>query len=333
MSRLLGCAVIGAGRMGAMHASTLFSLPNVRLTAVVDPDQAAAVAAAEDRLAASRIDAALRNPGVDAVVIASPTELHAEHVIAAARAGKAIFCEKPLSLDLAQAEEAIRVVEETQVPFQMGFQRRYDTGHAAAQARLASLGRLEVVRLQSSGRISPSVAQCLGSGGLFFGFAVDDIDLARFHGGDIDEVSVVGACFSTPASTSLDDTDTAIITLRFTSGALGVIHVARQADRPCEHRAELQCEHGRLVVEREQATPLRVYDSNGIHLDIPDTFERYRQSYVDELAAFVESVREGRTLTPGPQDALAALRAATACATSLREGRTVRLSEIGAARN
>lgn len=326
MTRLLGCAVIGAGRIGALHARTLLSLPHVRLVAVIDADQEAAVSAAEDRLAATRVDAAFRNPEVDAVVIATPTVLHAEHIEAAARAGKAIFCEKPLTLDLATAKASVQAVEETQVPFQIGFHRRHDAGHVAAQAQVTSLGGLEVISLQSSEPLSDS--QHAGPVGIFGGIAIDDIDLARFHGGDIASVSAVGTSFSGGDANDPTTADAAVITLRYVSGALGIIRISRGATRLSAHRADLQCREGRLVVEHDHATPLRVYDAQGIHQDSADAFTRYQQAYIDEIAAFVEAVREGRSPMPGPHDALEAVRLALAAARSLHEGRVVRPAEI-----
>lgn len=329
MSRNVGFAVIGAGRIGALHAETLFSLPKARLVAVVDPDREAALRVAEDRLAATTIDAAFKNPEVDAVVIASPTDLHAEHIIAAARAGKAIFCEKPVSLDLARAEEAMRVVEETQVPFQVGFQRRFDPGFATAKRRLDSIGRLEMLRMQSCDPRPASFEYLKSSGGIFCDMTIHDIDLARFFGGDIVEVTAIGSRFVVPELEQTDDVDTAILTLRFASGALGVIQNSRRAVYGYDIRTELFGEKGKLVVEQEQATALYVYDAAGVHRDYATWFiDRFRTAYVGELGAFVAAVREGRTPSPGASDAIESLRVALAATRSLREGRAVKVDEV-----
>jgi myo-inositol 2-dehydrogenase/D-chiro-inositol 1-dehydrogenase len=325
MSRLLGCAVVGAGRIGALHAQTLLALPNVRLAAVVDPDREAAIRAAEDRLVSTTLDAVFRNPEVDAVVIASPTELHAEQIVAAARAGKAIFCEKPVSFDLARAREALAVVEETQVPFQIGFQRRYDPGVVAARERLDEIGRLETIRMLSCpSPFRPGEV----SGGIFCDMALHDIDLARFFAGEIGEVTAIGTSFAGEPS---DDPDTTILTLRFASGAIGVIENARRTMHGCDVRAELTGRRGKFVIEREHDTSLRVYDEGGRHRDALDGFiNRFRRAYIGEMEAFVRAVREGSRPSPGVADAMASLRVALAATRSLAAGRPVRVEEIEA---
>jgi myo-inositol 2-dehydrogenase/D-chiro-inositol 1-dehydrogenase len=328
----LGLAVLGAGRIGCLHAENLRGrVRGARLVAVADPDPGRARAAAAGARAVAEVHQALADPEVEAVVIASPTDLHPGHIEAAARAGKAIFCEKPVSLDLAAAAAALAAVQRAGVPFQIGFQRRHDPGYAAARAHLEEgrLGRLEAFRSLTCDPAPPPLEYLRVSGGIFLDMAIHDLDLARFFGGDIAEVTALGQALVEPAIASLGDVDTAVVALRFASGAVGSIQCWRRAVYGYDVRTELFGSAGKVVVEEDFATPLRRYGPDGVATDYPASFlARFRQAYRLELQAFVDAVRQGRPPTPGPQDAWAALLAGVAATRSLREGRPVRLEEV-----
>lgn len=325
MSRL-GIAVIGAGRIGELHARHLLgSVNGAELVCLVDPERPRAERIAGGRPVFDRLEQALELREVQAVVIASPTDLHARQIELAAAAGKAIFCEKPIGLELARSEQALEAARA--VPFQIGFQRRYDPSFSAAHQSLRDgrIGKLEMLRSLTSDPAPPPLDYLKVSGGIFRDMAIHDIDVARFFGGEIVEVTAVGACLVDERIRELEDVDTAAVTLRFESGALGVLQAWRRAVYGYDIRAELMGSLGKLVVDEESPLALRTFTSGGVESGFYDGFlSRFRQAYRLELQAFVRSVLAGEAPSPGPHDAMQALRVALACGESMRTGRTVR---------
>lgn len=332
-ARSLGFTVLGAGRIGKLHARHLAgAVDGAHLVSVVDVDPAAAAAAAfggSEPL--DDADAAIRDPRVGAVLIASPTTLHAAQVIAAARAGKAIFCEKPVALDLAQTVEAMDAVKSANVPFQVGFNRRFDPGYAAliAAVRDGAIGKVEMLRSQSSDPAPSPEAYIAASGGFYRDSVIHDIDTARAVAGEIERVTALGRVLVDPLYERYGDVDTSILTLEFTSGALGVLQNSRRTVYGYDLRVEVHGERGKLVTEDERATKLWRYDAGGIHGDYFHFFlDRFVDAYRLELQAFVAAVAEGSPPSPGPNDAVETLRVADAATLSLKEGRPVRIEEI-----
>lgn len=331
--RSLGFGVIGAGRIGALHARHLAGMVDgAHLVGVMDALPEAATKAAFGG-ATSTQDAGdlLSDPDIDAVLIASPTTLHAEHITAAAAAGKAIFCEKPVALDLGETAAAMRVVEDAGAPFQIGFNRRFDPGFAeiARAVHAGDLGRVEMVRSQSSDPVPPSPAYVRTSGGIYLDSAIHDIDTARFIGGDIARVTALGRVLVAPYLADFDDVDTSILTLEFASGAIGVIQNSRRTAHGYDLRLEVHGEKGKLVSEDERATKVWRYGEDGIRGDYVYYFiERFKDAYRAEVQAFVDAVREGRPPSPGAHDATEALRVALAARRSLHEGRPVDVEEV-----
>lgn len=332
MSREIAIAVIGAGRIGALHADNVARvIPHARLAAVMDADLRRARAAAAQGYATDSLQRILDDKEIDAVLIASPTGQHADQMIGAARAGKAIFCEKPVSIELAKAAVALRIVAEAGVPFQIGFQRRFDHGFAAARQQLADgqIGQLEMFRGITCDPEPAPFSYLAGSGGIYADMAIHDIDIARFYGGDIREVTAMGAALIVPELKEIGDVDTSILTFRYTSGAIGVIQNSRRATYGYEIRTELLGAEGKLVIEEERATPVHLYNRTGIHADFHGWFiKRFREAYKREVEAFVQAVLDGASPSPGPADALESLRVAIAATRSLTEGRTVRVEEV-----
>lgn len=329
----LGFGVIGAGRIGALHARHLAgAVGGARLACVFDADRAAAErAAAGGAAVVDGVDAVLAHPGVDAVLIASPTTRHAEQVAAAAAAGKAIFCEKPVALDLAETVAAMRAVERAGVPFQIGFNRRFDPGYAgvARGVREGAIGKVELFRSQSSDPAPSAEAYIAASGGFYRDSVIHDIDTAHFVVGAIRRVTALGRVLVDPVYERHGDVDTSVLTLEFASGALGVVMNSRRTVHGYDLRVEVHGERGKLVTEDVRATKLWRFDADGIHGDTYYFFlERFVDAYRLELQAFVDAVREGREPAPGRADAIASLRVADAATLSLREGRPVAVDEI-----
>ena len=323
----LNVALLGAGRLGAAHARTLAALPDARLVIIADPrPEARDLAARYEARAETDPIAAIEDQGVDAVVIVTPTSTHASLIEAAARAGKPIFCEKPIALDIASTERALEVVASTGTPLQIGFQRRFDSGFAEAQRRVAAgeLGKVHLLRSVSHDPYPPTREYIMGCGGQFVDMAIHDIDVARFvTGQEIVSVSATGAVLGAQAEDfrAAHDWDTTVLTFQFDSGALGSIVNSRQAGYGYDIHTDVLGDRGGLKVGYERYTPITRYDREGAHHDyVPYFPQRFAQAYGAELHAFVDGVLSRRTLSPTGADGLAALKVALAATDSARRG-------------
>lgn len=323
----VGFGVVGLGRIGWLHAEHIAgAVRGARLVAAaVDDGQRRELEAAGRAPCPLVPDVAMliARPDVEAVIIASPASLHREHIILAAEAGKPVFAEKPLADSVAAAGEVVAAVERSGIPFQIGFQRRYDPGYARARQLIASgaIGDVEMFRGITCDRIAP-LAFLRTSGGLFWDLAIHDFDAARFLTGDeIEAVHATGAIKVEPRLAEFDDIDYAIVTLRFRSGALGVVQVAWRAPAGYDIRAEVHGSRGKVVAEVDEKFPARHYDERGLVAVRHDQFtERFREAYRDELQAFVDALRSGAAPTPGLFDAWRGVEIADAATRSRRAG-------------
>ena len=329
----IGVAVLGAGRMGMTHIRTLTGIPGVRVAVVADPDPVAAErgrAAGRAARAVADPTEAIMDPSVRAVVIVTPTSTHASLIERAVRAGRAVWSEKPIALTIAETLPVVDLVRATGVPVQLGFMRRFDPGYASARRRIAdgTLGRIETFRALSRDTYPPSIEFIRTSGGLFLDMAVHDLDLARFLVGEVEEVHAWGGVFDERFSAA-GDIDTAVTTLRFANGALGVVETARHSGWGYDIRTEVAGSLGKVVVEAPQKTPVlysRDFGFEGDHFEnFPDRFET---AFRLELQGFIAALRDGTPPSPGPDDALETLRLALAATRSWREGRPVRVAEV-----
>ena len=334
MSNDIRIAFIGAGRMGVTHIKNLAGLPGVQVRVVADAllenaEHGRAISKAER--ATTDIDAAITANDVDAVVISTPTHTHASLIEKAARAKKAIWCEKPVALSLAETQRAAAVVREMGVPTQMGFMRRFDPGYAAAKRKIESgeIGRIEAFRALGRDTRLPPIEYLRGSGGIWLDMAVHDFDLARFLVGEVDEVSAWGAVLIDERVHEAGDIDTGVALLRFANGALGTIETARRSAWGYDIRTEVAGATGKLVIEGFQKTPITHSHSGGYHGDHFELFpDRFEAAYRLELVEFFEALRAGRTPSPGIDDALRTQQLALAATQSWREGRVVKVSEV-----
>ena len=334
VSDTIGVAFLGVGRMGETHLRNLAGLSGVRVVAVADPNGEAAergkvLASAE--VALKDIEKAITHPGVDAVVIVTPTETHAQLIEIAVEAGKAVFSEKPIALDLAETSRVVRLVQEKGASVQIGFMRRFDPGYSKAKAKIVAgeLGKLETFRALSRDTYPPSLKFLVSSGGLFLDMAVHDLDLARFLVGEVEEVQAWGSVLIDERFAQANDADTAVTLLRFKNGVLGVTETSRRSNWGYDIRTEVAGSIGKVVVEAPQKTPLlfaRDFASSYDHFEnFPDRFDK---AYRLQLESFFQDLQAGRKPSPGPEDALESLRLAIAVTKSWREGRPVKVSEI-----
>jgi myo-inositol 2-dehydrogenase / D-chiro-inositol 1-dehydrogenase len=330
----IAVALLGAGRIGQEHARNLAALPQVDVVVVCDPRIEGAEAVrplvrAKDVTPSP--EEAVNRKDVDAVIICTPTDTHAALIEAAAETGKAVFCEKPVALDLTRTQQALATVAEKGVAFQIGFQRRFDSGYAEAKRRIEAgvLGRLDQFRTVGRDPAPPPKEYLAKSGGLFLDQAIHEFDIARFLMGDVIEVSAWGTVRFHPDAEEFDDIDTATTLLRFASGALGVVENSRRAVYGYDIVTEVFGENGKILVQAEPKTPLREYNKEGYRLDHYHFFmDRFGPAFRAELEAFFQAVSNGKPPSPGPTDALESLKIALAATRSLKEGRSVKLTEI-----
>jgi myo-inositol 2-dehydrogenase / D-chiro-inositol 1-dehydrogenase len=325
----VGVGVIGVGRIGRMHADLLDrQIPGATLAAVHDAVPAAAEAVGAHAHAA--VDELLADPAVDAVAICSSTETHADLIVAAARAGKAIFCEKPISLELAEVDRALGAVEAAGVPFQIGFNRRFDPAHQAVHEAVmgGDVGDPQLVRISSRDPAPPPMEYVRGSGGIFLDMTIHDFDMARYvTGSEVVEVFARGAVRIDPAFADAGDVDTAVVTLVHESGCLTAIDNSRQAVYGYDQRVEVFGSRGVATSENPLAHTAVVRTADGASsAALPYFFlERYIPSYVREWEAFVTCVRSGGPSPVSGADARAPLVIGLAAWQSLTEGRPVKL--------
>ena len=327
-------ALLGAGRIGRLHARILAASPQVDRLVLADaiPERAAEAAAEVGGEAAISLEAAL--DGVDAVVIAAATGAHADLIRAAADRGLPTFCEKPLAEDISATIEVARHVARAGIPFQLGFQRRFDAGYGEARRMIASgeLGTIYNFHLVGHDPEPPHEAYIPQSGGLFRDFSIHDFDILRWMTGrEVVEVYADGDVRGFPMFARYGDVDTAIATLRMDDGALGVLTVARHDPRGYDVRAELFGSKDSISVGLGPRTPIRSVEP-GVPLPAepawPHFLDRFGAAYTAELAAFVR-VAQGAEPSPcTARDGVQALRIAEAATRSLQEHRPVRLDEI-----
>ena len=334
--KAIGVAFIGLGRMGETHLRNVAGLPQVKVVAVADARPEAAergkvLSGAE--VAYTEVESAISHPGVDAVVIVTPTDTHARLIEMAARAGKAVFSEKPIALDLAETTRVVKVVRERGTPVQLGFMRRFDPGYAGAKKKIdaGELGRIELFRALSRDTYPPGLEFLINSGGIFLDMAVHDLDLARYLVGEVEEIHAWGTVLFDETFSKAKDIDTAVAMLRFANGALGVIETARHSNWGYDIRTEVAGAAAKVVVEAPQKTPLLFAKDFGSRYDHFENFpDRFEAAYRIEMESFFSALLEGRPVTPGPEDALETLRLGLAAAKSWRENRPVKISEIQA---
>jgi myo-inositol 2-dehydrogenase / D-chiro-inositol 1-dehydrogenase len=328
----LRIGVLGVGRIGRMHADLLSrQVPGATVAGVYDANPDAARAA--DAPAFDAVDDLLAE--VDAVAICSPTETHTDLIVAAARAGKAIFCEKPVSLDLAEVDRELAAVDEAGVPFQIGFNRRFDPAHAAVREAVArgDVGEPQLVRISSRDPEPPPLEYVRGSGGIFLDMTIHDFDMARFvTGSEVVEVFARGAVRIDPAFDEAGDVDTAIVMLEHENGCLTTIDNSRQAVYGYDQRVEVFGSAGMAASNNPLAHTGLVRTAEGTQATTLPYFylERYTPSYLHEWEAFVAAVTSGMPPSVGPRDARAPLVIGLAAWRSLREGRPVALEEVEA---
>jgi myo-inositol 2-dehydrogenase / D-chiro-inositol 1-dehydrogenase len=331
---MLSIGLLGAGRIGKVHAAAIANTPNARLVAVADAFPEAAQALADQYGATVRsIDEIMADASIDAIFITTPTDMHSDLIEQGARAGKKIFCEKPIDLDVQRVRDCLAVVEETGALLMVGFNRRFDPNFRGVRDTIDSgaIGDVEMISITSRDPGPPPVSYMERSGGLFKDMTIHDFDMARFLLGEEPvSVSAVGSVLVDPAIADVPDIDSAAVTLVTASGKIAQIANSRRATYGYDQRVEV---HGSLGLARADNIHESTVQVAGAHgytkAPLMNFFlERYMPAYNIEVAAFVDSALNG---TPPPatgQDGLQALVLAEAARRSHAERRTVDVSEI-----
>jgi len=329
--------LLGCGRIGRMHANLVeHQVAGASVTTVFDvaDDASAGVAAATNASVAASAEAVLRSDRVDAVAICTSTETHAELIVAAAEAGKAIFCEKPVSLDLAAVDRASAAVNAAGVPFQVGFNRRFDASHRAVRRAVLDgrVGEPHLVRITSRDPAPPPIDYIETSGGIFLDMTIHDFDMARYvTGRDVEVVYATGSVRIDPAIGAAGDLDTVVVVLTHENGAITTIDNSRQAAYGYDQRVEVFGSAGMVTSENPLVHTTVVRDADGMRAAaLPYFFlDRYIPSYIAEWRAFVDAVKAGTQTEVGVEDARAPLAIGLAACKSVREKRPVAVSEVG----
>lgn len=326
--------VAGVGRIGALHAENVVGAIGPDAVLVADADAARAVAVA-DKLgahAAASVDE-LFSAGLDGLVIAVPTDAHAALVVRAVQAGIPVFCEKPIAPDIAGTLAVLHAVGDSSVPVQVGFQRRFDPGYAAARAAVASgaLGQLHTIVGFTLDATPPPAEYIPGSGGIFRDCLVHDLDILRWvTGQEVLDVWATGANLGADYIREADDVDAVAATLTLTDGTLAQLSASRYNRAGYDVRMELRGHHDSIVVGLDARSPLRSVEpgASAVGPAWPGFLDRFRSAYAAEMASFVVAVEDGGCSPCSVEDALAAFVLAEACERARRYGRRVSVAEV-----
>jgi myo-inositol 2-dehydrogenase / D-chiro-inositol 1-dehydrogenase len=333
----LKVGLIGAGRIGRVHAGNLTSnIPSAELVMVADVFEESAKQCAQlygIPSFAQDYHAVLDHPEIQAVVICSSTDTHAPIIEEAAQAGKHIFCEKPIALDLPSIDRALNAVRQAGVKLQIGFNRRFDPNYSRVRQAVdqGEIGQPRVLHIISRDPAPPPIEYVCVSGGIFVDMTIHDFDMARFlMGSEVEDVFAVAAVLDTPAIGEAGDVDTAVVTLRFASGAIGTISNTRRSVYGYDQRVELLTSDGAVRIDNNYPNTAIISDAHNVRRDLPLHFfiERYTQSFRSEMTAFVDAVLHDKPVPVTGHDGRMAVVIALAANKSLTEHQPIRLSEI-----
>ncbi|MCR5151336.1 MAG: inositol 2-dehydrogenase [Clostridiales bacterium] len=328
----LNIGIIGAGRIGSLHAKSItYNVPSANIKGITDVniDNAKKVAF---ELGIERIYSdykeILADPDVDAVLICSSTDTHADIAIEAAKAGKHIFCEKPVDLTPEKVQAVIDAVNKAGVKLQVGFNRRFDHNFSAVKGMIndGKIGDVQVIKITSRDPLPPPAEYSAVSGGMFLDMTIHDFDMAMFlAGSEVTEVYANAACLVDPAIGHAGDVDTAVISLKFASGAIGVIDNCRKAAYGYDQRVEVLGTKGAAVASNDTPTNVTFMGEDGVISDKPLYFflERYMQSFRDEMVEFVDAVVNDKPTPTTGIDGLNSVLVALAAKKSVAEGKPI----------
>lgn len=326
--------LLGAGRIGKVHAKAVMGDANAKLVAVTDAMPAAAQAIADQYGCDVRsMEAILAATDIDAVVICTPTDTHADLIEAFVKAGKAVFCEKPIDLSLDRVKSCLEVVRAHKGTLMVGFNRRFDPHFQAVRAEIdkGTIGDVEMAVITSRDPGAPPVEYIARSGGIFRDMTIHDFDMARFLlGEEVAEVSAMAAVLVDQAIGKAGDFDSVQVMLKTASGRQAMISNSRRATYGYDQRIEVHGSKGAVSAENQRPVSIEVATGAGYtRPPLHDFFmTRYTEAYGAEIASFIAALSAGKPAAPSGEDGLIALALAEAALKSVAEGRTVKMSEI-----
>lgn len=337
MASQLNIGIIGAGRIGKVHAESLaHRIPDARILMIADVDGDAA------RETATRFgiphstcasDVVLENSDIDAVLICSATDSHAALIVRAAQAGKHIFCEKPIAHSLADIDEALAAVDAAGVNLQIGFNRRFDSNYRRVRQAIVSgeIGEPSLMHIISRDPSPPPISYIKVSGGMFLDMTIHDFDMACYLiGSEVEEVYALAGVRVDPAIGEAGDVDTALITLKFANGVVGTIDNSRRAAYGYDQRVEVLGSKGAISTGNNYPNSAILSDGQSVRRDLPLNFfmDRYTESYVTELREFVDCVLNDKPVPVSGRDGRVPVVMGLAAGRSHRERRPVALAEF-----
>ena len=329
----LKVGVVGLGRIGQVHIENLvYRIPAANVVTASTPSKTGYDFAKNLGVMEIHQDSlkVIQHKEVEAVILCGPTNTHLPHIKAAAKAGKHIFCEKPLELTVKKIEQIHKMVTKANVKLQVGFNRRFDPNFAAVQQQVKTgkIGDPHILKITSRDPAPPPIKFIKVSGGLFMDMTIHDFDMARFIvGSEVVEVFAKAAVRVDKAIGKAGDIDTAVITLKFANGCLASIDNSRQAVYGYDQRLEIFGSKGMRKIDNTYPTTLQQFDKKGSHRSLPYNFfmDRYTESYCNELRAFIDSVQQDKRVIGGVYDALMATKIAIAANESVRKNKPVAL--------
>lgn len=330
--------IIGAGRIGKVHTESICNIvKNATIRTIADPFMNEET----DRWAKSMgvtnttkdYKEILNDPEIDAVLICSSTNTHSPISVEAIRAGKHVFCEKPIDHDIEKIKEVIDALKESKVKYQVGFNRRFDHNFEAVHNAVAAgkIGEPHIIKVTSRDPEPPSAEYAAVSGGMFLDMTIHDFDMVRFLAGcDAEEIYVQSAVLVDPAIGEAGDVDTAVITLRMENGAIAVIDNSRKSAYGYDQRAEVFGSEGMVVTANDTGSSAMLSTAGGVTGEKPLYFflERYMQSFAKEINCFIQAIEEDTDTPLGVLDGLKPVIMGIAAKKSVEEGRPVQISEI-----
>ena len=326
---MLRFGVLGAGRIGKVHARTIAASGKATVAYLADAlPKAAEDLAAEVGAKVASVEDIIKAKDVDAILIATPTPFHAEQIEAGSNAGKAVLCEKPVSLSVERIEQCLKTVEKNKTTLMIGFNRRFDTSFAALQKRLrdGAVGNVELATIISRDPAPPPASYVKSSGGIFRDMMIHDFDLARFLvGEEFVVVNALGSALVDKAIGDEGDCDTAAVQMQTASGKICVITNSRRATYGYDQRIEVHGSKGMLRAGNVHNTTVEVATADGFQADPILHFftERYGQAYANEVLSFIDAVMSGKPVSPSGHDGLQAQKLAEAATESWKTGKPV----------
>lgn len=335
---MIKVGIIGAGRIGKVHITSIATrVKDAVVKSVADPfmndETAAWVKAMGAQVVTKDYKEILADPEIAAVLICSSTDTHSPISVEAIKAGKHVFCEKPIDHDIEKIQQVIEALEGTNLKYQVGFNRRFDHNYEAVQRAVAEgkIGKPEIIKITSRDPEPPSIDYVKVSGGMFLDMTIHDFDMARFLAGcDAEEVYVQGANLVDPAIGEAGDVDTAVITMKMENGAIVVIDNSRRSAYGYDQRAEVFGSEGMVACENDSQSKAVLSNADGVTAEKPLFFflERYMDAYGKEVSMFIDAIVNDKEAPLNVYDGLKPVLMGLAAKKSYEEHRPVKISEI-----